>query len=208
MSTPRRRALLSASQKTAALVEYAESLHTDHGFKIFASGGTASFLAENGILVTDVASLTGFGPALGHRVVTLDPRIHGGLLATDDMVSELDALGWPRWDLLHVDFYDLAGAIEKETRGPAALPDLLQHVDIGGPAMVRSAVKGGHTIVTTNQKQFPGILRWMADGMRDRESVMLALRGRAELAVAKYIMLSAKVYSDTCDLSAGGQYGL
>ncbi len=206
MNTPTsRNALLSASAKTDELLDYARVLATKYDFTLYASGGTRIFLERADLTVVDVANLTKYGPVLGHRVVTLAPQVHGGLLATDEMRPELDALGWPKFDLLHCDFYPLAdvlGAVD------TTLASCLEKTDIGGPAMVRSAVKGGGRIVTTDQGQFPGVIRWLEAGEPDKSDIINVLRGRAEQAVALYCTLSAEVYSTYCNLNAGTEFGL
>src|SRR6185369_3752176 len=111
-----RTALISVYDKTG-IADFAKSL-VDLGWKIISSGGTAKHLTEAGIAVTDVADITGFPPILSHRVATLHPKIHGGLLALDtpEHLAEMQKYDIPWIDLACVDFYPL----QNEVLNPAA----------------------------------------------------------------------------------------
>lgn len=161
------------------------------GFEIISSGGTAKYLSERGIAVTDVADITGYGPVLGHRVVTLAPQIHGALLATPAMHEELEKLGWETIDLLYVTFYPLGDEL---ARPEATLASCIEKTDIGGPTMIRSANKGGNVIVMTDRRDEMPVVEWLDAGTPDREGFLFNLRAKAEIAAAKYIDLSARVY--------------
>jgi phosphoribosylaminoimidazolecarboxamide formyltransferase/IMP cyclohydrolase len=87
---PKKYALFSLFDKQGS-EELANQL-VERGFWILSSGGTATYLREKGIMVTDVSEVTGYPPVLGHRVVTLAPQIHGGLLAALEMKDELSWL--------------------------------------------------------------------------------------------------------------------
>lgn len=144
-------------------------------------------LAGAGVPVVDVAEITGLPAVLGHRVVTLAPQIHGGLMATEKMRRELDALGWPWIDLLCVDFYPLREAI----RVPGAtIASVLEKTDIGGPAMVRSAVKGGRIVIVD-----PADRQKVTAALSKRGSISEWLRrelcAKAERVVANYCAASA-----------------
>ncbi|CAB4588525.1 unannotated protein [freshwater metagenome] len=124
------RALLSVYDKTG-IVEFASALHT-LGWTLVSSGGTASAIAEAGIPVTDVATITGLGPILDHRVVTLHPKIHGGILAdraNPAHVAEMQEHNIEPIDLVVVNLY------------PFSSKPGVELIDIGGPAMVRAAAK-------------------------------------------------------------------
>ncbi len=140
-----RRALLSVFTKDEEFGRLAYHLHRS-GFQLIASGGTFAHLKNKlNLPVTDVAEITGSGAALGHRVVTLAEEVHGGLLADEhDHMEELNRLGWPFIDLLVCTFYPLAKTMEEHYGDPKAINNM---VDIGGPAMVRSACKGKRTVV-------------------------------------------------------------
>lgn len=121
-------ALLSVYDKDG-ICPFAQGL-VDLGWNIISSGGTAKVLKEAGIPVTDVTEISGLPAILGHRVVTLVPQIHGGLLATEDMRPELEALGYPWIDLCCVDFYPLLDAIDDPK---ASEQSVIDKTDIGGP---------------------------------------------------------------------------
>jgi phosphoribosylaminoimidazolecarboxamide formyltransferase / IMP cyclohydrolase len=124
------RALLSVFDKTG-IVDFASALR-DLGWDIVSSGGTAQHLSDAGVAVTDVADITGLPPILDHRVVTLHPRIHGGLLADLDKPQHLDEMGEygiEPFALVVVNLY------------PFSSNPSVDLIDIGGPAMVRAAAK-------------------------------------------------------------------
>jgi phosphoribosylaminoimidazolecarboxamide formyltransferase/IMP cyclohydrolase len=123
-------ALLSVYDKTG-VVELAAGLHA-LGWRLLSSGGTAKAIEAAGVEVTDVAELTGFPAILGHRVVTLHPKVHGGLLAdvaNPEHVADMEAYGIEPIDLVVVNLY------------PFASDPGIELIDIGGPSMVRSAAK-------------------------------------------------------------------
>ena len=139
-----RRALLSVSDKTG-LEEFARRLKAA-GIDILSTGGTARHLREANIVVTDVDSFTGFPEIMDGRVKTLHPKIHGGLLARLDDEGHLDAMqaaDIESIDLLVVNLYPFEATIA-ETQDYATL---IEHIDIGGPAMLRAAAKN-HDFVT------------------------------------------------------------
>ncbi len=199
-----RKALISVYDKGDELIVFAKSL-VELGFDIISSGGTAKFLAGNGIKVTDVEAITCYPPVLKHKVVTLAPQIHGGLLASQDQLEELEGLGWPKIDLVLVTFYPLRKAMSAPG---ATLASCLECCDIGGPTMIRSGVKGGEVIVLTEMEQTVPIIKWIRDGEPDRRGMLDVLRYRAERAVAEYINLSAHIHSKFTDLHAASKYGL
>ena len=131
------RALLSVSDK-AGLVELARALHR-HGVEMVSTGGTAHALRDAGLPVREVSDLTGFPEMMDGRVKTLHPVVHGGLLGragTDDAV--MAAHGIPAIDLLVLNLYPF----ERVSVAPDVLLDtLVENIDIGGPAMLRSAAK-------------------------------------------------------------------
>lgn len=187
----KRNALLSVFIKDVAFLMFAKSL-VDLGFNIYSSGGTAKFLSDNGIEVIDIATLTGYPAILNHKVVTLATQIHAGLLAGKHELPELKKLGWPKFDLLCVTFYPLEEEMQKEG---STFESCLAKTDIGGPAMVRSAVKGGEVIVITDSEQMKFVIDWMNEGEAERDYFMRALRQEAEEAVAKYCIMSAEVHT-------------
>jgi phosphoribosylaminoimidazolecarboxamide formyltransferase / IMP cyclohydrolase len=133
------RALLSVYDKTG-LAEFARGLD-ELGFELVASGGTATVLREGGLAVTGVEELTGFAELLGHRVVTLHPAVHAGILARrgfDDDLAELEQHGIEPFDLVCVNLYPF----EREVDSPGVDEErAIELIDIGGPAMLRAAAK-------------------------------------------------------------------
>src|SRR5205085_12582982 len=140
-----KRALLSVSDKTG-LVEFARALS---GFEVelLSTGGTARVLREAGLQVRDVADVTGFPEMLDGRVKTLHPRIHGGLLAVRNNPAHMAALNEHQIepiDLVVINLYPFEQTIAREG---VTLAEAIEQIDIGGPAMIRSAAKN-HNDVT------------------------------------------------------------
>jgi phosphoribosylaminoimidazolecarboxamide formyltransferase/IMP cyclohydrolase len=134
-----RRALLSVSDKTG-LVDLARRLAAA-GAELISSGGTARALREGGIAVREVHELTGLAEMLDGRVKTLHPLLHAGILARrdrSDHLEQLAALGAPPIDLVVVNLYPFR---ETFADGTAAVADAVEQIDIGGPALLRSAAK-------------------------------------------------------------------
>lgn len=185
----KRYALFSLFNKKGS-EEFAQQL-IERGFSILSSGGTATYLREKGVEVTDVSEVTGYEPVLGHRVVTLAPQIHGGLLATLEMREELESLNWPWIDLVYMNFYPL----EQELKNPdATFESCIEKTDIGGPAVIRSANKG-RRITVVNSDHIPRTIEWIDSGEKGRSAFISVLSVFSERAVADYINLSAQVYS-------------
>ena len=138
-------ALISVSDKTGVL-ELAQAL-ADLGVRLLSTGGTAKLLADHGLAVTEVADMTGFPEMLDGRVKTLHPKVHGGLLARRDVPAQmvaLDAHGIATIDLLVVNLYPFEATIAKPH---CTLEEAIENIDIGGPAMVRSAAKNWQDVV-------------------------------------------------------------
>ncbi len=156
MNTPQT-ALLSVSDKTG-IVELAQALQAQ-GVKLLSTGGTAKLLAEKGLAVTEVAEMTGFPEMLDGRVKTLHPRVHGGLLARRDMPAHMAALkehGINTIDFLVVNLYPFEATVAK---AGCTLEDAIENIDIGGPAMVRSAAKNWKDVaVLTDAAQYTTVI--------------------------------------------------
>jgi len=150
-------ALISVSDKTG-VVELARALHA-MGIGLISTGGTAKLLAEQGLPVTEVAEVTGFPEMLDGRVKTLHPKVHGGLLARRDLPAHMAALkahGIDTIDLLVVNLYPFEATV---ARAGCTLEDAIENIDIGGPAMVRSAAKNWKDVaVLTDASQYAGVL--------------------------------------------------
>ncbi len=150
-------ALLSVSDKTGIL-ELAKGLHALN-IKLLSTGGTAKLLAEGGLPVTEVADHTGFPEMLDGRVKTLHPKVHGGLLARRDLPEHMAAIsahGIEAIDLLVVNLYPFEATVAK---AGCTLEDAIENIDIGGPAMVRSAAKNWKDVaVLTESSQYATVL--------------------------------------------------
>ena len=150
-------ALLSVSDKTG-IVELAQALHA-RGIKLLSTGGTAKLLADKGLPVTEVAEMTGFPEMLDGRVKTLHPRVHGGLLARRDFPAHMAALAEHKIDtidFLVVNLYPFEATVAKVG---CTLEDAIENIDIGGPAMVRSAAKNWKDVaVLTDASQYATVI--------------------------------------------------
>ena len=149
-----RRALLSAYDKTG-MVELGRAL-VGLGWELVSSGGTAKVLAEAGVPVTGTAEATGFPEMLGHRVVTLHPALHGGILADRDDPehrADMQTHGIAPIDLVAVNLY------------PFSSDPGIELIDIGGPAMVRAAAKNhAHVTVLVDPSDYEGVLTELREG--------------------------------------------
>lgn len=179
-------ALLSVYDKTG-IVKFANEL-VSLGWDIISSGGTANTLKEAGVAVRDVADISGLQPALGHRVVTLVPHIHGGLLALPEMLAELENLGFPWIDLVCVDIYPLKEEIGKTG---ATRASVIEKTDIGGPALLRSAAKGRRIVVADPADRIR-VLNWLRADKPEEKQFLDALAAKAEGIVADYCLTSAR----------------
>ena len=170
---PVRRALLSLSDKSG--IEDLAAALEKHGIELISTGGTASRLRELGHRVRDVADLTGFPEMMDGRVKTLHPAVHGGLLAVRDdpaHVAAMDAHGIGAIDLVVVNLYPFQQTV---ARG-AGRDEVIENIDIGGPAMIRSGAKNhGAVAVVTEPGDYAALIAELDDhdGMTS-----LALRKR------------------------------
>ncbi len=159
------RALLSCYDKTG-VVELARELR-GLGWDLVSSGGTAKALQEAGLAVTDVAELTGFPAILGHRVVTLHPKVHGGILAdrrNPDHQSDMAEYGIDPIDLVVVNLYPFGSSAADFEHGATRAEEL---IDIGGPAMIRAAAKNFKDVgIVTEPADYPVVVEELkADGV-------------------------------------------
>lgn len=142
---PVRRALLSVSDKTG-LIELGQALAA-RGVELLSTGGSAKTLRDAGLTVKDVADITGFPEMMDGRVKTLHPNVHGGLLALRDNADHVKAMEEHNIggiDLLVVNLYPFEAAL---ARG-ADYEEMIENIDIGGPAMIRASAKN-HGFVAT-----------------------------------------------------------
>ncbi len=187
------RALLSVYDKTG-VVEFAQALH-ELGVDLISSGGTAKAIAGAGVPVTDVAEFTGYPAMLGHRVVTLHPKVHGGILADrDDPEHQADLATYeiPTIDLVVANLY------------PFDSEPSIELIDIGGPAMVRASAKNhAHVGILVDPADYAAVL----DELRANGSLSAGLRrGLARKAFAHTAAYDAQIVSwfDQVDAEAAG----
>ena len=178
---PIKRALLSVYDK-GGLGELAKALH-EAGAEIVSTGSTAAVIEQAGIPVTRVEDLTGFPECLGGRVKTLHPRVHAGLLAdaaNPGHRKELDDLGIAPFQLLVSNLYPF----EQTVASGAEPQDIIEQIDIGGPAMVRAAAKNhGSVAVVTSPAQYGEVTAALADGgFTEQQRRRLAARAYARTA--------------------------
>ena len=178
-------ALISVSDKTGIL-EFAQQLHALH-IKLLSTGGTAKLLADAGLPVTEVASHTGFPEMLDGRVKTLHPAIHGGLLARRDVPEHMAAIGAHNIaaiDLLVVNLYPFEATVAKPG---CTLEDAIENIDIGGPAMVRSAAKNWKDVgVLTDASQYAGVLEELKAHGKLMDATKFALSVAAFNRISQY----------------------
>ena len=156
------RALLSVYDKTG-IVELARGL-AELGWDLVSSGGTARSLRDVGLTVADTEEITGFPAILGHRVVTLHPKIHGGILADrsdPEHVAELEQYGIEGIDLVVGNLYPFGADPSAFDHGGGGAEDL---IDIGGPTLVRAAAKNhAHVGVLVDPADYEGVLAELRD---------------------------------------------
>ncbi len=178
-----RQALLSVSDKRGML-EFAQGLAAS-GIKLLSTGGTAKLLREAGLEVVEIGDYTGFPEMLDGRVKTLHPKVHGGILARRDLSGHMETIAAheiPTIDLVCVNLYPFRETVAKPG---VTLEEAIENIDIGGPAMVRSAAKnyGGVAVVTD-----PG----------DYAAILEELRGNdGALTLATRFSLAKKAFTHT-----------
>ena len=179
------RALISVYDK-AGLEELGGGLHK-LGWELVASGGTAAFLDEHGLPVTRLETLTGFAELLGHRVVTLHPAVHGGILARRDVpedLADLNAHGIEPFDLVVVNLYPFT---ETASRRGVTEEEVVEMIDIGGPTLLRAAAKNFlHVAVVARVERYGGVLAELGEAGRLSVDTRRALAGEAFVVTAAY----------------------
>ncbi len=179
------RALISVSDKTG-IVELAQALHS-LGVSLISTGGTAKLLAEQGLPVTEVAEVTAFPEMLDGRVKTLHPKVHGGLLARRDVPEHMAALkthGIDTIDLLIVNLYPFEATVAQPG---CTLDDAIENIDIGGPAMVRSAAKNWKDVaVLTDASQYAGVIDELKTSGKVSDATRFALSVAAFNRISNY----------------------
>lgn len=158
---PIARALISVTDKTG-VVEFARTLSKEFGVEIISTGGTAALLTSAGVEVVPIERYTGFPEMMGGRVKTLHPKVHGGLLARRDNathMAEACTQGIEMIDLVCVNLYEF----EKTVADPkVSYTEAIEHIDIGGPSMLRSAAKNADFVtVVSDPQEYDAILEGM-----------------------------------------------
>jgi len=156
------RALLSVFDKSG-METFAQGL-SDAGVELVSTGGTHKLIREAGLKVREIADLTGFPEMMDGRVKTLHPKVHGGLLAVRDNAEHIKAMGdhdIGPIDLVAVNLYPF----ERTVASGAGYDEIIENIDIGGPAMVRSAAKN-HAFVTVivDPADYPAVLEAIGNG--------------------------------------------
>ncbi|WP_028453462.1 bifunctional phosphoribosylaminoimidazolecarboxamide formyltransferase/IMP cyclohydrolase [Chitinilyticum aquatile] len=177
------RALISVSDKTGVL-DFARAL-VAQGVEILSTGGTAKLFSDNGVPVIEVSDYTGFPEMLDGRVKTLHPKIHGGILGRRDLEAHVGTMqehGIGNIDLVCVNLYPFEATIAKPD---CSFEDAIENIDIGGPAMVRSAAKNhAHVAIVTDAADYNALVEEMqANG--------------GALSLATRINLAKKAFSHT-----------
>jgi phosphoribosylaminoimidazolecarboxamide formyltransferase/IMP cyclohydrolase len=177
-----KRALVSVSDKSG-IADFARGLAA-LGVQILSTGGTARLLEKEGIPVTEVSAHTGFPEMLDGRVKTLHPAIHGGLLARRDRrehMAAIDAAGIAPIDLVVVNLYPFQATVaDPDSR----LEDAIENIDIGGPAMLRSAAKNHAGVAAVVDPA-------------DYAKVLEELRAGGEVSAATRFALATKAFAHT-----------
>ena len=179
------RALISVSDKTG-VVDFAREL-VSLGWELLSTSGTMRMLKEAGLPVTSVSDVTGFPEICDGRVKTLHPKIHGALLARRDMADhmrQLEENGIGTIDLVCVNLYPFRETVAKPD---VTMEDAIEHIDIGGPSMVRSAAKNWESVtIVVNPEDYPTVLDELRrDGHTSRET-RLQLSAKAYTHTAEY----------------------
>jgi len=188
----KKRALISVFNKNGIL-ELALSL-VKEGWEIVSTGGTSKYLQENNIPVTDVSSVTGFPECLDGRVKTLHPAIHAGILALRDEMSHMETLekfNLGTIDLVCVNLYPFF----EKVRAGLTLEETIEFIDIGGPAMLRSAAKNFRDVVVlTDPADYGEIMTLMKTGnvpVETRKTLagkVFDLTSAYDAAIARYLL--------------------
>ncbi len=181
-----RRALLSVYDKTG-ITEMAKELN-DLGWEILSSSGTADYLRKAGLLVTEVADVTGYPHILGGRVKTLHPKIFGGILARRGNTGDLKDVAdhsIPLLDMIVCNLYPF----EQAARKKLSLDELLENIDIGGVSLLRAAAKNFRQVIVITEPE-------------DYATVVEELRAEGDVTVPTREHLAIKAFSGTASYDA------
>lgn len=185
---PIKRALVSVTDKTG-VVEFVKTLADEFGVEVISTGGTAKALVDGGVKVTAIDDYTGFPEMMGGRVKTLHPRVHGGLLCRRDdeqHMADAKANSIEMIDMVVVNLYEFEKTVAKPD---VTFADAIEHIDIGGPSMLRSAAKNNDFVTVVSD---PADYNRILDEMRAHDGAT-TLETRRQLAL--------KVFQTTSRLS-------
>jgi phosphoribosylaminoimidazolecarboxamide formyltransferase/IMP cyclohydrolase len=198
------RALISVYDKTG-VAEFARDL-ASLGIEIVSTGGTARLLRDAGISVRDVAELTGWPEMLGGRVKTLHPKVHGGILfqrGKAEDTKQTAAHSIVPIDLVVVNLYPFSATAAKPDVTPE---ELIENIDIGGPAMIRSAAKNFQSVgVVTDPDDYAVIASELHENLELSLSTRLALARKAYARTARY---DGEIATELERLTANGSVSL
>lgn len=174
------RALISVSDKTG-IVEFAQKLN-QHNIEIISTGGTSKTLREHGLNVRDISDVTGFPEMLDGRVKTLHPKVHGGILGIRDNSehrAKMNEHDIEPIDMVVVNLYPFHATIQKPN---VKIEDAIENIDIGGPAMIRSAAKNHNDVgVVVDPNDYRHIIEQL-----DAQGGALSFDDRFKLAVTAF----------------------
>jgi phosphoribosylaminoimidazolecarboxamide formyltransferase / IMP cyclohydrolase len=184
---PLRRVLISVTDKTG-IIDFARSL-SELGAEIVSTGGTARMIRESGVPVRDVSDVTGFPEMLDGRVKTMHPKISGGILAIRDRPDHMAAIaehGIEPVDMAVVNLYRFE---EVAAKTGAALEELIENIDIGGPTMIRAAAKNYQDVAVVVSPS-------------DYDAILAELRASGGLSRETKWSLAKKAFRTTADYDA------
>ncbi|MEA9986475.1 bifunctional phosphoribosylaminoimidazolecarboxamide formyltransferase/IMP cyclohydrolase [Subtercola sp. RTI3] len=197
---PIKRALVSVSDKTG-LIDLARAL-SESGVEIVSTGSTAKTIAEAGFAVTEVSSITGFPESLDGRVKTLHPSVHAGILADlrlESHIAQLQQLEIQAFQLVVVNLYPFAETVASGAIGD----DVIEQIDIGGPALVRASAKNhANVAIAVSPAAYPEILAALAAGGTSLET-RRTLAATAFAHTAAYDTAVAAWFADETQVAAG-----
>ena len=209
------RALISVTDKTG-VVDFARTLVDDFGVEIISTGGTARAIEDAGVPVTPIEEFTGYPEMMDGRVKTLHPKVHGALLARRDSeqhMQEAAQHGIKLIDLVVVNLYEF----EKTVANPeVTFADAIEHIDIGGPSMLRSAAKNATsvTVISDPADYDTAISRWLAAQASDvadtSAKLEISLEKVDDLRYGENPQQKATVYrfAEGCENTASSQFPL
>jgi phosphoribosylaminoimidazolecarboxamide formyltransferase/IMP cyclohydrolase len=183
-----RRVLISVTDKTGIL-DFARAL-AESGAELISTGGTARLIREAGIAVQDVSDVTGFPEMLDGRVKTLHPKIHGGILAVRGNAGHMRAIGEHAIAPIDMVVINLYRFEEAAAKADARMEDLIENIDIGGPAMIRSAAKNHQDVAVVVSPA-------------DYDAILTELRANGgALSAETHWRLAKKAFRTTADYDA------